>query len=52
VPVAAVSAGVPIDEVPILMSLVGTPSFATTYDPAVVAAIGGAIQRATEKGIQ
>jgi len=52
VPVAAIAAGVPADEVTALMSLVGTPKLATSYDPAVVAAVGRAVQRAYEKGIQ
>ena len=51
-PVAAISAGVPADEVTALMGLVGTQKLATSYDPAVVAAVGAAVQRAYEKGIQ
>ena len=52
VPAAAVAAGVPTSDITTLMGLVGTPKLATTYNPAVVAAVGRAVQLATVKGIQ
>lgn len=51
-PLAADGAGLPASEITALLGLVGTPQLATTYSPAVVAAPGGAVQRAYEKGIQ
>lgn len=52
VPAAAEAAGLPASEITALLGLVGTPKLATTYDPAVVAAVGRAVQKAYEKGIQ
>lgn len=52
VPAAAEAAGLPASDVTTLMGLVGSPKLATMYDQAVVAAVGKALQRANEKGIQ
>ncbi|RDW77006.1 hypothetical protein BP6252_05059 [Coleophoma cylindrospora] len=52
VPVAAEAAGLPASQLPALFGVLGTPKLAANYDVAVVAAVGGAIQKAYEKGIQ
>ena len=50
--IGACCCGVPGDEVTALMGLVGASKLATSYDPAVVAAVRRAAQRAYDKGIQ
>jgi len=52
VPPAVIAAGLPVSDVPALMKVVGTPALAQNYSAAVVAAAGGAVVKAYEKGIQ
>lgn len=52
VPPAAIAAGLPSSNVTALLSVAGTPALATTYSPAIVAAVGGATQKAYEHGVQ
>jgi hypothetical protein len=52
VPTAAEVAGLPADQVTALLGLVGTAQFSTTYSPAIVSAVGAAVQEAYRKGIQ
>jgi hypothetical protein len=52
VPTAAEMAGLPADQVAGLLGLVGTAQFSTTYSPAIVSAVGAAVQEAYRKGIQ
>lgn len=52
VPAAVEAAGLSASAVPNLLAALNTPKLATNYSSAVVAAAGGAIQRAYEKGIQ
>ena len=52
VPAAAEAAGLPASEITTLLGMIGTPKLATTYDFAIVAAVGEAVQRAYEKGFQ
>lgn len=52
VPVAAINAGLSPSNVTSLLSVVGTPALSTNYSPAVVAAVGGAVQGAYVHGIQ
>ena len=52
VPAAAEAAGLSAADIPSLLKVVGTSALATTYSPAVVAAVGGAVQGAYEHGIQ
>ena len=51
-PTAAEVAGLPADQVPALLGLIGTAQFSTTYSPAIVSAVGAAVQEAYRKGIQ
>jgi len=50
-PAAAEAAGLPASKVPELLSLFGTAKFATTYDAAVVAAVGAAYKEVIRKGV-
>ncbi len=52
VPAAAIAAGLPRAGVEKLMTLVGTPALAKTYDKAIVAAVGAAVQEAYVHGIR
>ena len=52
VPKAVEAAGLPASKVPDLLKVVSTPELATSYPAKVVAAAGGALIKAYEKGIQ
>lgn len=52
VPVAAINAGLASSDLTSLFSAIGTPTFATTYSPAIVAAVGGATQQAYVHGVE
>jgi hypothetical protein len=52
VPAAAEAAGLSSSDATALLALVGSPKLATTYDSVVVAAVGTAVQKAYQKGIQ
>lgn len=52
VPAAAIKAGLKAADVPALMALVGKPDFGTTYDAAVVAAVGIAQKEVIRRGVQ
>jgi hypothetical protein len=52
VPSAVEAAGLSAGKVPGLLAAMNTPTFAKDYPAAVVAAAGGAVQRAYEKGVQ
>ena len=52
VPLAAIAAGLPASDVAALMAVVGTPALTTSYSPAIVAAVGGAVQQANVHGVQ
>jgi len=52
VPVAAINAGLASSDLTSLFSVLGTPAFATTYSPEIVAAVGGATQQAYVHGVQ
>jgi len=52
VPAAAEAAGLSASDATSLLALVGTPELAIKYDAAVVAAVGKAVQKANEIGIQ
>ena len=52
VPPAAIAAGLPAGNVTALMADVGTTQLAQDYSPQIVAAVGGAVTKAYERGIQ
>lgn len=52
VPAAVEAAGLAASKVPALLKDAASPTFAKDYSPAVVAAYGGAVQHAYEKGVQ
>jgi ABC-type sulfate transport system substrate-binding protein len=52
VPKAAIAAGLPVAGVQKLMTLVGTPKLAETYDKAIVTAVGMAVESAQGYGIR
>ncbi|KAF4634270.1 hypothetical protein G7Y89_g3853 [Cudoniella acicularis] len=52
VPAAAIAAGLSVNQVSALLSVMSTPKFATTYSPQVVAAVGAATQEAVRKELQ
>ncbi len=51
-PAAVEAAGLAASKVPALLKDAASPTFAKDYPPAVVAAYGGAVQHAYEKGVQ
>lgn len=53
VPAAAIKAGLPQSDVGTLMQTIADPTLlAKNYSPKIVAAVGGALQAATQHGIQ
>jgi hypothetical protein len=52
VPAAAIAAGLPSGNVTALLGDVGTSALAENYNPSIVAAVGGAVVKAYERGIQ
>lgn len=51
VPEAAIAAGLAKDKVADMIAAIGTPTFATTYTPQVVAAVTAAMNEVYCKGI-
>lgn len=52
VPAAAEAAGLSASDVPALLKVVGTDALATSYNPAVVAAVDSAVTKAYAHGVQ